>query len=87
METELVAKVIGRSGQTTKETQEIVVAIKVIKDLVQDRTIKDLIRNRVFGDQNQEIDTKDSNPEHQQDKTAEDHREKDLEIEVMVKNL
>ncbi len=60
----------------------MIVATKVIEDLVQDRTTKDLIRVQVGGDQNQEIDTKDFNQGHQQDKIAEDHREMDLEIEV-----
>ena len=86
METEWVAEEIGKSGQIIKEIQEITVT-KVTKDLVQDRTTKDPIRILVYGDQNQGQITEDSNLEHQQDKIAEDHREMDLEIEVIRKSL
>ena len=86
METEWVAEEIGKSGQIIKEIQEITVT-KVTKDLVQDRTTKDPIHILDYGDQNQGQITEDSNLEHQQDKIAEDHREMDLEIEVIRKSL
>ena len=54
--------------------------------MVQDRTIRDLILFRDYGDQDL-VPTEDSNLGHQQDKTAEDHREMDLEIEVIRKSL
>ena len=73
----------GESGLIIKEIQDQTVT----KDRVQDRTTKDPIRILVYGDQNQELITEDSNLGHQQDKIAEDHREMDLEIRVIRKNL
>ena len=73
----------GKNSLITKEIQDQTVT----KDRVQDRITKDLIHILVYGDQNRELITEDFNLGHQQDKIAEDHREMDLEIEVMVKSL
>ena len=53
------------------------------EDLVQDQITKDLIRIQDCGDQSLVPITEDFHQKHQQDKMV----EKDLEIEVMVKNL
>ena len=55
----------------------------MIEDLVQDQITKDLIRIQDCGDQSLELITEDFHQRHQQDKMA----EKDLVIEMMVKNL
>ena len=60
----------------------------MVQDLDQDQNTRDLILILDCGDQDQMVQiTEDSDPKHQQDKTTKDHREKDLELEVMVKSL
>ena len=60
----------------------------MIQDLDQDQDIKDLILNLDCGYQNRMVQiTEDSDLRHQRDKTAKDHREKDLVTEVMVRDL
>ena len=60
----------------------------MVQDLDQDQNTRDLILILDCGDQDQMVQiTEDSDPKHKQDKITKDHREKDLETEVMERNL
>ena len=56
----------------------------MLQDLDQDQNIRDLILNLDCGDQNPMVRiSEDSDPRRQRDKITKDHREKDLETELM----
>ena len=56
----------------------------MIQDLDQDQDTRDLILNLDCGDQNRMVQiTEDSDLRHQQEMITKDHREKDLETELM----